>query len=1196
MSYDGKTLRPAEIRVYNEQIRPGTAIPARKWTLEEWESHEGLEEVYEPKADFEEWRILGVENSFVMPLPPKDLPELKSTLVPLPKPTRLMENVHPYEIAEIRATPAKKPSQIVKMTYFPFLSDTTPVNLENLRGPIESSQAQLERLLQLETDMHDDAYVLRAKWYIPWVSTRFPAATVRFEQIFYGMTVSEEVPYIGYFTGKDEVMRHKFYVKDPKTKKPFLDTSVWKSWLSTTQPQRRLPTLLLYRGGKDRNTFDRVSITSKDVTVSVFRTKEAKNGSVDELRTKMREWMNLFDALLPFVKASDLELNRWKLNEMTLVATYKRELKEIDSRRFPCLQTLFSPQDASYQTFRFLRAENTQSAISPQELQAYQLLNQVDTPSAEILKEEMGLSEYEAERLFARVRDLSEDINLEQEIKGYPVLTLGRTDITIAYASNMDRMLQYADLLRYVLDPASESSELDSVCPRRMEAVQPAVVEMRPPAEPTEVPDEELEDVLGMFGGAKIKVEGKKVKTYNYFNLRLQTFDPALFDKTVYPEKCEKGKQVVVLTEEDQARIPPQYNYSDAPAEEILPLPLTEGGPKGIAICPPFWCMTDNWPLREEQLETDEDGDKVCPKCRGKVRKTDKEDQVAYSVIARNPQTRYPDLTKTGNFPCCYKVPRQPTALKSKKTKADTTDDTYVLDATRAPLPELRMGYLSDDLAEKIRVKTNYEVSARDGRLMGGQSGIFRVGLGRPSKTLPQLLKSSAVIKTPAEAPEKVKTCSFYRTWSVMGKGASQEERILDGIDQAYRTGSMSVLDELEYVTTFLSAAVWRIVDGSITCGFWSDTVEKGERTILLVDADILAEVKRRAEKTGPKFEYDADITNILKKDAYSHLFSLHSQACSVNLPTFQNAIAEIMPKEDEEGKTTGKTDYEIIHDPFDRGQAVFVPGEILLPFRPTAVNPIAGVPVRSGYSDIKDEELPKGPDIRAFLEKTHHPGYKVVASLQNSAGKVVELLLASGFRVPIQPEPAPVLEAASEVLETIREKTEEMLVSDEPNKEDIAEARDIAYKAEIAEFLMYSLSKDIRTDDYAKLRKAIEDRNEDQLKHELQLWMAAQAHWTSSDTPADFIHKVRTPCGQFEKKATCEKSSLCGWYKHKGKNTCKIRVRPILDRPALLKRIVDMLMNNDKQRALVLDERLSPFFSTILYLEMPHEWITTGV
>jgi hypothetical protein len=37
-------------------------------------------------------------------------------------------------------------------------------------------------------------------------------------------------------------------------------------------------------------------------------------------------------------------------------------------------------------------------------------------------------------------------------------------------------------------------------------------------------------------------------------------------------------------------------------------------------------------------------------------------------------------------------------------------------------------------------------------------------------------------------------------------------------------------------------------------------------------------------------------------------------------------------------------------------------------------------------------------------------------------------------------------------------------------------------------------------------------------------------------------------------------------------------------------------LKENPKQRALVLDGRLSPFFSTVLYLEMPHELITSDV
>jgi hypothetical protein len=50
------------------------------------------------------------------------------------------------------------------------------------------------------------------------------------------------------------------------------------------------------------------------------------------------------------------------------------------------------------------------------------------------------------------------------------------------------------------------------------------------------------------------------------------------------------------------------------------------------------------------------------------------------------------------------------------------------------------------------------------------------------------------------------------------------------------------------------------------------------------------------------------------------------------------------------------------------------------------------------------------------------------------------------------------------------------------------------------------------------------------------------------------------------------------------------------VEKEAVLKRMVKTLRDNDKQRSLVLDGRLSPFFSTVLYLEMPNELITTVV
>jgi len=138
----------------------------------------------------------------------------------------------------------------------------------------------------------------------------------------------------------------------------------------------------------------------------------------------------------------------------------------------------------------------------------------------------------------------------------------------------------------------------------------------------------------------------------------------------------------------------------------------------------------------------------------------------------------------------------------------------------------------------------------------------------------------------------------------------------------------------------------------------------------------------------------------------------------------------------------------------------------------------------------------------------------------------------------------------------------------------------------------MYSLSKDIQTIEYEHIRQEILKKSKD-LYRDLAEWYKREAYEDTTASPLHFINKVRTPCGQFkDNEEACKKSSLCGW--HEG--TCKIRVKPYVNTEKVLNRMVKTLLTNEKQRALVLDDRISPFFSTILYLEMPHELITTNI
>jgi hypothetical protein len=1000
--------------------------------------------------------------------------------------------------------------------------------------------------------------------------------------MFYGMTVSKETPYIGYFTAKTEAVRHKFFVTDAKTKTPLLDIPMWRGWVNHTQPQRRKPTLLLYRGTA-RNSFDRIAVTDKDITVSIFRSKDSKQ-TLEELKLGLQEWMKSLDALMPFIEQTDIDLNRWELADLSLVATYSKDIREFDMHRFPCLQNLFGFQN---DTFRLLRSEHSSDNISPKELQVAQLFTQDDAIlTAEFLAQELDIPQEEADVLFARYQERAQDFDIEKSLRAYPTIKFSKNEAIIKFVTNIDRTLKYVDILRHVL--SSDADDVDSVCPRRMERVVPkvAIPQQEISIEGEYNPDDELNALLGLGeeetieepsiapppprASRKVTVGKATTRTYNYFNDRLQEFDPNTFDNSIYPSKCEKKKQVVVLTPEDRARVGEKYNYESAPDSEKLPLE----DPDGLAICPPYWCMRDEIPLQEDQLVTGDDGELHCPVCDGKVRNTDNLDTLEYTVIVRD-KAKYPDYMKyvstinQRNIPCCYQKPRAKSVVLEQKQ-----DETYILQEDSAALPSLRLAYIPDDLAKKLQVSTNYEDTTKQRRLLSAKKDVFRVGLGRPSKTLPLLLNDSTPILRPNEARENLMQCSFYRTWN---RG---------DIDDAYMQGKFSILEEVEYVTTFLKSEVILVNtrSGEVQCGFWSDRLGANSRTIVLLDDDILALVERKKDKKLYKTFYNAD----LRKPPFAsktlpHLRALHTQACSTDLPSLADAIKEVQRK--------GKTSYEVILDPFERIQAVFLPKEGVLPIQPTSQKADAGVPVRNGYANILTAELPTLATAKAFLADTSHNQFKVSRELQNINGMMTELLLTSGFRVPVQPEAATTQEPAEEVLETLRRNPESDLVEGEPNKEDIALAQKTSYAEEIYQFLLYSLSKDIQTDDWEDLRRMIESRG-GKLYKALEKWLGDSAYGDATQSPVEFVNKVRKPCGQYTNKDSCNSSSLCGWHR----NTCKIRVKPIVEKEDILKRMTTTLRDNDKQRSLVLDDALSPFFSTILYLEMPHELITTVV
>jgi len=1214
MSPDGVRLDTSLFKYYLEQIRPGTGVKESAWSREDWNSRpEALSALSSPGAGFSEWRVFGVsdDRSFILPLPPKDLTTLPSTRIPLGNLQLLFDTLY-HDVGEFRATEIHpEMSTTVRRVYFPLFRDDTPNRLtDSAIRLLRTNADQLKKLLALTVPEPRQPAILRAKWYLSLVDTHFTAPRARFEQMFYGLTVSKETPYVGFFTSKQEKMRHKFYVKQPENKVPYVDISMWKSWTSTTLPQRRLPTLLLYRG-TSRTSFDRIAITPRDVQFTIVRGKESKM-SLDDIRLSVYDWFKSLDGITPFIEASDLAVARWELQDMTILGTFAKEVSEFDMRRFSCLQTVFGYQD---ETFRIVRADRLTDTFTPLQIQAFQALQEAEVPSATTLTE-IGMTQDDAEEMFKTFLNMGDDLDLDRILKGFPTLRFSNKEVILSAVTTVERAMKYASILRHVL--TSDDAAVDEVCPRRVEVIEASAATVQPVAvqvgefnidddfladlglssEPTPAPVEQAPSVEAL-PKKRVRVTEKSKSTYNYFNKRLQEFDPETFDSTLYPGKCDKNKQVLVLTPEDEARIPPEYNPRNYPQSErqrqikeanqdaegiedydFNYIPLTHR--EGIATCPQYWCIKDELPLREDQLV-----EGACPVCKGKVRSEKDDDLNEFSVIKRDQTSVFPNYIgsiKGKQIPCCYKVHR---AFRPPNPDAETdekSDDSYILSSSK--IPKLRMAYLPETLSHSLHIPVAYDRSIKKNRLDIGKSDFFRVGMDRPSKTLPELLNVSEVIPEPKDAPKNVMLCSFARSWTELGEGNTQIERIVSGIQTAYTQQRLSVLDELEYVTSVVRCKVIRIdtETSTIKCGFWSETLSPNDRTIVLLDDAILAHVSRGTDKKAKGFKKYKYVVNIrdplFPRKMLSTISTLHSRACTSDRPRLSDALGELKNK---------GLNFQVILDPFQRVQAVFVPKVVILPVQPVPYERVGETPVRSGYVDIKPEELPTRQALRTFLDQTTHRGFKWVEDLQNVQGQYVESLLASEFRAPFQPEDGtPAI--PKEVLSTIQKRPERDLVEASVNPEDDVQAKQISYAAEVFEFLLFSLSKDIQKEEYEDLRKGVASRASNLYK-QLDQWLKKEAHWDATQGPRSFINKVRTPCGQFQQKDACSSSSLCGWKAGK----CKIKVDSSIDRTQILRRLTKTLVENDKQHALVLDERVSPFFSTVLYMEMPHELITTN-
>ena len=1252
LSYGGKTVLKLPFQLYQTYYRypQPPSVNFSDFGRNEWMTmpvEEELKGLFEPETDFSEQLIFGTEEatSYILPTAydPALTAKIPAATYPIPQKAKLMSSLYPNisDIQEFTYTAFTADAEASKAVYFPFFQTTTPERLPatTLQLMQEGSE-RLGKLLELVVP-EPKASIVRARFRIPFVETNFgPAVQNRFEQMFYGLTVTEDTPVISFFTSPTETSRHKFFVTSRAKKPEHLDW--WKSWWSSTKPYKNKPTLILYRGESPQH-YDRIAITSTDMVLMSFR-PEGKETDLASLKSSLADWVKTLDSVLPFTNPNDFKDMRWETQDMSLLLKYKKKLTEYDLHRFNCMTSIFDMSDAEQSTFRMLRTDHSVEGLTSMDVRIIQLLKEKVNVTIADIQSELGVSQEVALTLKDNISRLIEEnpAVMNRSFRGFPTMRLGSDTILISSTTQFILSIQYANILRFILANA-DADALNKICPARKDVV-PAQTTLAP-AQNMEVNAELMGEYESLFEGmeeeeappkqaeapmpqpaAAAEAPPEKVKPksratlYNYFNVRLQKFDDKTFDPadSEYPKKCEQKNQPVVLSDEELANMDPAYN-PQAYMDDTQRLQLED--PNGIAICPEYWCMTDEIPLRASDL-MNEAGTLRCPKCRGKVRTSVKDDANEFSVIERDKAQKYPGWTahksaiNDRKLPCCYKKP--------EKNRENTLDHFYIFDQDKHPIPVWRCAALPDSFFDTFNLYYDrargppYTVFKPNMRITDptGKRNFFRVGLGRPGLTLPRFLGNEAFkIPRPSENVVNILKCSFVSTWThtsdthvadimknkdiVVHKSLA---KIISGIDDSFVKREMDILKELEYAAVCMGCDVFRIDTDTMKlgCTFYSPRFKKtDQKAIVILQSgeyiDILSEVeKTKVVRKGPDrpegdrdyiplFKFNANIrdTATYEKATFQKLNEIRSNSCSSNVPTYTEAL-KVMD-------VLGETDYSIIADPYNRAQAFYIDSKLILPFQPTPLPADLTQQVLEGYTNAK---LPLYEDVKLYLARIPPSikGYRSLEDAFNMNGERTEIILESGLRIPVVPtaiEKPP--SDPKEVIQTTQIVNETNLTFGEPDEVVKQEYANVSYASEVFDFLLFELSKDLK-EEALDLRRAldVDTPTTPAIDPLLRKWFDATIKEADVSSSEQFVSKVRKPCGQF-KKDECG-GNVCAW----NGNTCQVKVRNSVNKKNLYNRLLSSLVGNPKVRYIVLEGRSTPFFSTILYVELPHELIVT--
>ena len=1259
MSPDGKPVHKASLSAYNSH-RSDSTIP---FELSEYDKTAWMNTNPAYETSFRELRILGVpeERSWIFPLsngdPPEYTPPPSQTSIDIKS---IFKTHHPYKVLQFEVVEHSELLPQIELLYYPRLRAGSPaaVPADTARGVARQLEI-VSGVRLLDSPKPDKVAIVQARWRLALVDTDFGnAVRNRFEQIFYGTTLSKDLPCISFFSSRQEQSRHKFFT-DNSQKTPFMDLRLWSAWWTATKPVKSKPALVLYRGS-GRHSYDCITVTSTEIVLSCARTdNESKTSDIEDLRIQMKEFLLSVDGIV--LAPADVDDDRWILQDAAAVLHYTKDLRDADFRRFDCLRGIYEATNPDKLVFRLLRADQSDSGLSDNQVTVIQMLKDDENTNADDVREQIPeLTSSESISLLANVKGLlidTPDLADRSTIR-LPTMRYSAKNVVLTHAPDLKRVVHYVNVLRDVLIHP-DNSDLDGFCPKRAESVEaevaaPIISEVLPLLPAPVSQDEDEFDIMAMIsedappsqpppppppaaeaaaaaapGGKKVarKVAAKGATTSMalYFSEKLHEFDSQTYDPSDSQifRKCDRPRQPVILKADELDRFEGEL-AEYAPVGEGKTLDVLD--PDGTVICPELWCTVDRIPLTAEQLVDDK-----CPVCNGKIRSTDKavektQDTREYPVLRRDAKFAYPGFVKYTSkknnrpVPCCFMTAQTTKVSFAKKEKKESSPSVaeafYVLGETKTRLGELRLGYISKVLAELFKIPVEYGPIVDAGnRIQSGQGSFFRAGVGRAETSLPKVIPHmKSRVKSPSEEPAKTVMCSFFRTWKgADGEGEDPIARRVSSIDRAFREKTMTIMEELEYSCLASGCRLYVVYTDSSTgevqtscfMPLRSAKTLTYKHTIMVaadssdpLSVDYITNVSRttvspafNADLTYPS--YDAALKGKLES-LVKRLEDARASACISEVPSIEDAIAvidKVLPAE--------KANLKLIRDPYRRFQAFYVPKKVLLPFRPATQVPIGFLGGLSSdsvddYATIAPDDLPPRLDMLNILRsaKEIHGGFEYAHDAHDIHHRAVELVTRSGLRVPVASDvaseaPHPV----EEIVQTTRRAEEGVLAFGKPDPDAIKRARSITYEAEIFDFLLFELTKDVQTEEYRALREVLSQSNPniEELRPLLEVWMDETLRFSAADDPPTFYSKIRQPCrGREEPKC----SGMCVWDGASCKVQVKTGVRESLRRDVIGKRLLSTLVSNDKIRGVIFENRASPFFSSILYLEFPHEVI----